>query len=165
MQSQIVPPPHRTPMQPEPGPQFTVEPPPVTGHAARPGLRDWLEAARAAPRLVLVWAMLSLAGIQRLRRWTRNPGRAGPQTLPPERIAARVLALRRVGARLPGCRCLARSMALSWWLNRNGQAHSLHIGIHGTAIDLRAHSWVAIAGQPVDDSPESIARFRKISEI
>jgi len=152
-------------MKPEPGPQFTAKPPPATGHAAPPGLRDWLEAARAGPRLVFVWSMLSLAGIQRLRRWTADPGRTVPQTLPPERIAAQVLALRRVGARLPGCRCLARSMALSWWLNRNGQAHNVYIGVHGSVIDLRAHSWVAIAGQPVDDSPESIARFRQISEI
>jgi len=152
-------------MKPEPGPQFTAKPPPATGHAAPPGLRDWLEAARAGPRLVFVWSMLSLAGIQRLRRWTADPGRTVPQTLPPERIAAQVLALRRVGARLPGCRCLARSMALSWWLNRNGQAHNVYIGVHGSVIDLRAPSWVAIAGQPVADSPESIARFRQISEI
>jgi hypothetical protein len=128
------------------------------------GMQIWFEAAQAAPRLLLIWILLPMLGIQRLRRWT-GARRRRTQVLPPERIAGRVIALRRVGARLPGCRCLARSMALSWWLNRSGQTHRLLIGVQGTAIDLRAHSWVEIEGQAVDDSPETIAGFRQISEI
>lgn len=133
--------------------------------AAGLAIRDWSEAIRAGARLVILWIALPLVGIQRLRRWTRaSNGRSGDM-LRPDRIAARVLALKRVGARLPGCRCLARSMALSWWLGRRGQAHILYIGIQGTSIDLRAHSWVEIDGQPVDDTPETIAGFQQITEI
>ncbi len=119
----------------------------------------------AAPRLVVVWILLKIIGIQRLRRWTGAVTPRGTPTPSAEHIAARVLALKRVGARLPGCRCLARSIALSWWLDRNGQPHVLYIGVQGTAIDLRAHSWVEIDGQPVDDTPESIAAFQQITEI
>lgn len=150
-------------MKPDASPQQAIRPN-GTGPGLRPGPHAWLEAARAAPRLLLIWAVLPMSGIQRLRRWTRTPRRPA-RTLPPEQIAERVIALRRVAARLPGCRCLARSMALSWWLNRNGQANRLYIGVQGTATDLRAHSWVEIQSQPIDDTPETIASFQQITEI
>jgi len=126
----------------------------------------WRQLCAAAPRLLLVWALLPVAGIARLRRWLRidvPAGRAASVT--DADIEQRVLALRRIGARLPGCHCLARSIALAWWLDAKSMPNTVRIGVTGTSIDLRAHSWVELDGRPVDDTPENIARFRKIHEI
>lgn len=121
----------------------------------------------AAPRLVLVWALLPATGIARLRRWQGRPARARkpPETFDPELWQRRVQALRRVGARLPGCHCLARSIALSAWLNGQGHANQLKIGVAGTSATLKSHSWVEKEGEILDDTPENIRKFQKITEI
>jgi hypothetical protein len=125
---------------------------------------EWADLALGAPRLVVVWALLPVTGIRRLRRWTgRGPDRSGAVDF--ERWRRRAVALRRIGARLPGCRCLARSMALSWWMGSAGVGHRLRIGVAGTAATLRSHSWIEVAGVVVDDEAENVRGFREIVEI
>ncbi|GAB4178181.1 MAG: hypothetical protein Kow0020_14210 [Wenzhouxiangellaceae bacterium] len=124
-----------------------------------------IETLAATPRLMIVWALLPVLGIRRLRRLTHRmrPSTAKPPA--PDRLAARVVALRRVSARLPGCYCLARSMALSWWLSARGVPHALRIGVRGNGRALHAHSWVEIDGVPVDDQPRNVSAFRHLTTI
>jgi len=122
---------------------------------------DLVEALRVAPGLIAVWALLPLLGIRRLRPGPANPGGHIDQ----QRIERRALALRRIGARLPQCRCLPQSLALARWLHRRRQPHQLKIGVAGTRERLRVHAWVEIDGRPVNDSPEVIAEFREVAEI
>ena len=121
----------------------------------------------AAPRLILVWALLPATGIARLRRWlgkrAEPKGRAPEYN--PELWHRRTIAIRRIGTRLPGCHCLARSITLSNWLNRTGHPNALKIGITGTSTTLKSHSWVEKEGKILDDTPENIQKFKKITEI
>ena len=128
---------------------------------------EWTDLTAAAPRLLLVWTLLPIAGIARTRRWTCRTVPKGRATKPfgPETWRRRAIALKRIGARLPGCRCLARSIALSAWLTRHGHPNQLHIGITGTHATLRSHSWVESHGRILDDTPENICQFRQITEI
>jgi len=125
------------------------------------------DLAQAGPRLLLVWALLPVTGIARIRRWLgRPPPRQGrAPNYDPDLWQRRAVAIRRIGARLPGCHCLARSITLSNWLNRAGHTNTLKIGISGTATTLKSHSWVEKDGQILDDTPENASRFRKITEI
>ena len=128
---------------------------------------DYAALLAAAPRLILVWMLLPATGIARLRRWlgksARRKGRA--PDFDPSLWHRRVVAIRRIGARLPGCHCLARSITLSSWLNRAGHPNNLKIGITGTSATLKSHSWVEKDDKILDDTPENIARFQKITEI
>jgi len=128
---------------------------------------DYIALFTAAPRLILVWMLLPVTGIARLRRWlgklARRQGRAPDYN--PELWHRRTIAIRRIGARLPGCHCLARSITLSNWLNRTGHPNTLKIGITGTSSILKSHSWVEKEGKILDDTPENIAKFKKITEI
>jgi hypothetical protein len=126
---------------------------------------EWADLALGAPRLVVVWALLPVTGIRRLRRWTDAGDSDRSGAVEVERWCRRAVALRRIGARLPGCRCLARSMALSWWMGSAGVAHRLRIGVAGTAATLRSHSWIEVAGVVVDDEAENVRGFREIVEI
>ena len=128
---------------------------------------DYTALLAAAPRLILVWALLPATGIARLRRWLGKP--AGPKgrapEYDPELWHRRTIAIRRIGARLPGCHCLARSITLSNWLNRAGHPNTLKIGITGTSATLKSHSWVEKDHKILDDTPENIRKFHKITEI
>ena len=128
---------------------------------------EWRDLCVASPRLLLVWALLPVAGIARVRRWLGRPAvlQGGASHYDPGLWQRRALAIRRIGARLPGCHCLARSITLSNWLNRAGHSNTLKIGISGTATTLKSHSWVEKDGQILDDTPENASRFRKITEI
>ena len=128
---------------------------------------DYAALFSAAPRLILVWTLLPVTGIARLRRWLGKPakrtGRAPEYD--PELWHRRTTAIRRIGARLPGCHCLARSITLSNWLNRTGHPNTLKIGITGTSKILKSHSWVEKDNKILDDTPENVQKFTKIAEI
>jgi hypothetical protein len=55
--------------------------------------------------------------------------------------------------------CLHRSLALHWWLRREGLASRLQIGVRKESGDLAAHAWVELDGQVVNDHPAAVARF------
>ncbi|MBL38573.1 MAG: hypothetical protein CMP07_09200 [Xanthomonadales bacterium] len=119
----------------------------------------------AAPRIITVWMLLPVTGIARIRRWLGKPRQGRAPEYDPELWRRRVIAIRRIGARLPGCHCLARSITLSNWLNRAGHPNTLKIGITGTAATLKSHSWVEKDNEILDDTPENIQKFHKITEI
>jgi len=133
----------------------------------RPSIAECLALAQAGPRLLLIWALLPIAGITRIRRWlgttANGQGRVPPYD--PDLWQRRAVAIRRIGARLPGCHCLARSITLSNWLQRAGHPNTLKIGITGTAATLKSHSWVEKDGRILDDTPENTSRFQQITEI
>jgi hypothetical protein len=116
-------------------------------------------------RLLLVWLLLGSIGLRRTGRLLGGNGRR-PAAASVD-VAAwrrRALALRRVGGRLPGARCLARALCLHWWMQREGIAAVMKMGVerdHGGA-SLAGHAWVEWNGEPIDDSREAVARFQPL---
>ncbi len=113
-------------------------------------------------RLLAVRVCLTLLGI---RRSLKLLGRQGqPSDQPPEwHQAAR--ALLRVSVRLPGTRCLARAIALRWWMRRAGQPAKLVIGVRpGSGPTPEAHAWVELNSQTWDWPPERPKLFRALPE-
>jgi hypothetical protein len=74
----------------------------------------------------------------------------------------RATALRRVSSWIPGARCLARSLALRWWMRGCGIAAILIMGARRDSDGLHSHSWIEVNGKPVDDRPENVSRFTVI---
>jgi hypothetical protein len=56
-------------------------------------------------------------------------------------------------------RCLHRSLALHAWLRRKGLPSELRIGVRKEEGALRAHAWVVLGGQVVNDREEVVAAF------
>lgn len=56
-------------------------------------------------------------------------------------------------------RCLQCSLALHYWLRREGLPSELRIGVRTAAGTLQAHAWVELDGVPVGDTDGSIAPF------
>jgi hypothetical protein len=50
--------------------------------------------------------------------------------------------------------CLERSMTLWWMLRRDGVDGELHIGARKEGEQLKAHAWVELGGQVLNDGPE-----------
>ena len=50
--------------------------------------------------------------------------------------------------------CLERSMTLWWLLRREGVAGELHIGARKEGEQLKAHAWVELGGQVLNDSAD-----------
>ncbi len=102
-------------------------------------------------------ALFSLPTLQRKFLKIRTPSLAGA-TLDELRWA--VLAVAR---RVPGTRCLARSLALQALLSQAGMPATLCIGVAkktGGALD--AHAWVLHNDAPVLDEPD-LARYTLLS--
>ena len=59
-------------------------------------------------------------------------------------------------------RCLHRSLALHLWLRGEGLPSELRIGVRKEADELRAHAWVQLAGQVINDWPAAVAPFRPL---
>jgi len=82
-------------------------------------------------------------------------------TLSPDELALwrrRALAFRRVARLVPQARCLARSLALRWWMRSLGKHAELKIGVRKTDGKLHSHSWIVVNGIPIDETPAIIAR-------
>ena len=50
--------------------------------------------------------------------------------------------------------CLERSLTLWWLLRRDGIDGELHIGARKEDGQLKAHAWVELRGEVLNDSPE-----------
>jgi hypothetical protein len=69
------------------------------------------------------------------------------------------------GRHLPvSARCLARSLALHWWLRSDGVPSSLKIGVAKEGAALRAHAWVDLDGVPVNGTPAEVAPFTPLTK-
>ena len=115
----------------------------------------------AAWRLVVVRVLL-LFGIRRSVRWLdgfRPQLAAGADLLLWQRRAD---ALKRLGARVPGIACLARAIALRWWMRSAGLDARLLIGVRPGEGQVASHAWVELDGMPVDDRREHVGGFRVI---
>lgn len=128
----------------------------------RLSVQEWSDILGAAPRVVVVWALLPLVRVRRLRAWFGGRAAVSGAAVDAAPWRRRALAIRRVGARLPGCRCLARSLALGWWMGSHGVAHRLCIGVAGGEIGVRSHSWVEAGGEVIDDDARVVSVFREV---
>jgi hypothetical protein len=72
-------------------------------------------------------------------------------------VAARYLPIR--------TRCLARSVALHWWLRSEGADSELRIGVAKRGRELAAHAWVEVAGAPVTGTMAELAPFTPLEPV
>lgn len=112
-------------------------------------------------RLLVVRACLALLGFRRSMRLLgrcTSPPVTNPDWLPALR------ALVRAGSRLPGTRCLARAMALRWWMRRAGLPAELVIGVRaGGDNSPDVHAWVNFDGRDWDWPLDRPGQYRPIS--
>ncbi|QKK02952.1 MAG: lasso peptide biosynthesis B2 protein [Pseudomonadota bacterium] len=118
----------------------------------------------AAWRLVVVWLLLGTVGPTRSRRWLGRS--ASKPAVSDDELACwrrRALGLKRIGARLPGARCLARSLCLWWWMRSAGLDAMLEMGVRRDESGaVTGHAWVSIGGRPVDETAATVARFQPL---
>lgn len=122
------------------------------------------DAWSALWRLLVVRFSL-IGGVHRTRRWLGGSARLASSTLSlAEQTlwARRALALQRVGRRLPGVQCLARSLALRWWMRASAIDAMLIIAARKGPDGLDSHAWVEVGRTPVDECPETVDRYHVI---
>jgi hypothetical protein len=126
---------------------------------------SWV-VARACLWLGLVDLGLRLAGFQWVVRWAEAPSRPSADALPIERWQrARRYAfwIAVVARHHPArARCLQRSLVLQRWLRQEGVPSILRIGVRKEGTALRAHAWVELDGQVVNDLPAAVAAFQPL---
>ena len=96
-----------------------------------------------------------------LRRWT-DDALNRPAGEADARGGARALAgdVESAARRLPfKTRCLQKSLALGWMLQRRGIGGQLQIGVRPGGDGILAHAWIEIAAEPVNDTPYHCAAF------
>ncbi len=113
--------------------------------------------------LPLIWLALRVMSFRRVQACLAR-------TLPPQspapslddashaRDLARMIAAAAREAPLPG-KCLERSLALWWLLGRRGISTELRIGVRLDAGELRAHAWVELEGQVINDADSLYAGY------
>lgn len=115
----------------------------------------------AAWRLLVVRLCL-VFGIQRSVRWLDGyQAKAGAE---PDLACwrRRAVALRRLGARLPGVECLARAIALRWWMRSQGVDARMLIGVRPGEDGVASHAWVELDRESIDETAENAGRFKVI---
>jgi hypothetical protein len=105
---------------------------------------------RALARVCLFRLLLPFAPLRALLRLAGGAARPKPASFSAEAVAWSV---RAAASRVPGTRCLARSLALQALLRRSGHEASLRIGVRREGAALEAHAWVACDARPIDDEP------------
>jgi len=105
----------------------------------------------------------ALAAVQPVRRSSLTP--AAQLVLARDTAYALAVAVK-YGPWRP--RCLLRSLALGWFLARQGIAFKLHIGVPGKRpvlappgpLDFSAHAWVECLGVVLNDRADIAAEYR-----
>jgi hypothetical protein len=59
--------------------------------------------------------------------------------------------------------CLQRSLALHYWLLREGLPSKLRIGVRKERGQLKAHAWIELDGQVVNDLPGVVKPFTPLA--
>lgn len=76
----------------------------------------------------------------------------------------RSLAFKRVSRLIPGAHCLARALALRWWMRHHQRPAALAIGVRKDEQGkLHAHAWVELNGHAVDESRDIVAKHQRLS--
>lgn len=74
-------------------------------------------------------------------------------------------ALKRCSRLVPGAHCLARALALRWWMRSQGLDARMVIGVRrGEQDEMLSHAWVEFNGHPVDETPAIVARHKRIRD-
>lgn len=60
-------------------------------------------------------------------------------------------------------RCLHRSLVLHRWLRRKGLPSELRIGVRMEGESLKAHAWVELGGQPINERPGAVDAFTALT--
>lgn len=119
--------------------------------------------ARSALALLAVRARLKLRGFGPSVAWARRagdrPARGRLAEAEVERAAYHVAV---AAAFFPGrAVCLEQSLALYVLLRRRGVPAELRVGVQ--VYPFYAHAWVELDGRPVNEDPETVARFRPLT--
>ena len=61
--------------------------------------------------------------------------------------------------------CLHRSLALYLWLRRDGIESSVKVGVRKLDGQFKAHAWVEVNGEVVNDSAQAVAPFSMLSRL
>ena len=120
---------------------------------------------RALLRLCATGAALRRRGFPRVVAQARAEAGRGRRPTADDVARARRYAgwLHALGSGRPlRAQCLHRALALHFWLRDEGVASELRIGVQKQARALRAHAWVEVAGQVVDDRPGAVAAFHPL---
>jgi len=132
-------------------------------------IRRYLQLPRAERRdlysaawRLLVVRLLLLFGIRRSAGWLDGFKAHAVAVADWPLWRRRATALKRLGARLPGIECLARAIALRWWMRSAGLDARMRIGVRPGEDGVASHAWVELDGVPVDDQPEHVGGFRVI---
>ena len=59
--------------------------------------------------------------------------------------------------------CLSRSLALCWFLRRQGVAAEVQLGVRPRPGGLEAHAWVVWQGAVLNDTPDVAQRYTPLS--
>lgn len=114
----------------------------------------------AAWRLLWVRILLAARGFKSTQAQLSRHSITTPTTLQnPELWQARTRALQRISRRLPDTRCLARSLALWWWMRQSKLAPHLHMGVAQGESNLEGHAWVECDGHLFDETHTGATRW------
>jgi hypothetical protein len=104
---------------------------------------------RAFAWVLFFRALLPFAPLAALLRISNGPVRARAAS----GSSSVAWAVRAAANRIPGARCLARSLALQALLRRAGHESSVNIGVRRGGAGFEAHAWVTCEGRTIDDEP------------
>ena len=118
----------------------------------------------AAGQLVAVGTMLRFLGFERSVTWLRRSssassgGGAASGAASWTRRRARLIS---IAARHGPYRaqCLERSLVLWWLARRHGFEPELRIGVQAGHPVIKAHAWIEVEGEVVNDRVEVVAEF------
>jgi transglutaminase superfamily protein len=114
---------------------------------------------RAFVGLIVVDARLRFLGLRRSLSWAESAN-SDPQPGGVDRARRYADCIARTARHhFLRARCLHQSVLLQRWLRREGIASDLRIGVAKGNEALRAHAWVEVAGEVVNDVPLAVRGF------
>jgi hypothetical protein len=114
-------------------------------------------------RLLFVRLALAGLGVARTQRILGRWAPAGTGVLEsPDVWKSRAFTVRRVAARIPGARCVARSLVLWWWMRARGLDPQLLMGVRSGERGVEGHAWIECDGHLLDETAESVASYQGI---
>lgn len=123
------------------------------------------EMVRAGCLLALAPAGLRLWGFTRFYGWVIGRGGGNPAgDLAGVMQQAQPFALAAAAVPWPTT-CLSRSLALCWFLRRQGVAAEVQLGVRPRPGGLEAHAWVVWQGAVLNDSPDVAQRYAVLDQL
>ncbi|HVG45749.1 MAG TPA: lasso peptide biosynthesis B2 protein [Longimicrobium sp.] len=120
---------------------------------------------RCALALLAVRARLKARGFGPAVAWARRRGAAAAGSgLASEEVARAASHVAVAAAFFPGrAVCLEQSLALYVLLRRRGVPAELRLGVQ--VYPFYAHAWVELHGEPLNEDPETVEKFRALPEV